>query len=122
MYDRVKRAIAATRHLALVGVVFGIGAAATAFGWGAYRTVVLVGRLVHGEVEGMAFGLVQLMDSFLIGAGLLIFALGLQELFVGELALPAWLVIRDLDELKAKLAGIVTMVMAVSFLERLEMS
>jgi uncharacterized membrane protein YqhA len=114
------RAVGSTRYLALIGVVFGWIASLTAFAWGAIKTVKVVIALVTGHLDGMAVALVGVMDAFLIASGLLIFALGLYELFVGELALPDWLVFHDLDELKGKLAGIIIMVMAVSFLERLE--
>jgi len=116
----VNRAIASARYLALAGVLFGLVAALAAFVWGGLKTVLLVIKLAHGELEGMAVGLVQVMDGFLIAAGLLIFALGLYELFIGEIELPAWLTIRDLDSLKAKLAGVIVMVIAVTYLERLE--
>ena len=114
------RVIASARFLALAGVVFGLVAALAAFAWGGVKTVLLVVKLAHGELDGMAVGLVQIMDGFLIAAGLLIFSLGLYELFVGDIELPGWLVIKDLDSLKAKLAGVIAIVMAVAFLERLE--
>ncbi len=116
----MSRFVAATRYLALAGVLFGLVAALAAFAWGGVKTILLVIKLGHGELDGMAVGLVQVMDGFLIAAGLLIFALGLYELFIGEIALPGWLVIKDLDALKGKLAGVIVMVMAVTFLERLE--
>ena len=117
----MSRIIATSRYLALAGVAFGLIAALAAFIWGGLKTVLLLIKLAHGEIDGMAFGLVQIMDSFLIAAGLLILAFGLYELFVGEVAeLPAWLTIKELDALKAKLAGVIVMVMAVTFLERLE--
>ncbi|HEX8954580.1 MAG TPA: YqhA family protein [Polyangia bacterium] len=116
----MNRVVASARYLALIGVAFGLVAALAAFGWGGYKTIALVLKLLRGDVDGMAVGLVQVMDGFLIAAGLLIFALGLYELFIGEMALPAWLVVRDLDALKGKLAGVIVMVMAVTFLERLE--
>jgi uncharacterized protein (TIGR00645 family) len=116
----MNRIVAASRYLALIGVVFGLVAALAAFGWGGYKTVTLVVHLVQGQMSGMAVALVQVMDAFLIAAGLLIFALGLYELFVGDIDLPEWLVIHDLDALKSKLAGIIVLVMAVTFLERLE--
>ncbi len=116
----MNRIVAKSRYLALAGVVFGLVAALAAFAWGGVKTVLLVLKLAHGEFDGMAFGLVQVMDGFLIAAGLLIFALGLYELFIGEADLPAWLVIKDLDALKAKLASVIVIVMAVTFLERLE--
>ena len=114
------RVIAAARYIAVIGVVFGLVAALAAFGWGSYKTISVIVQLVHGEVDGMAVALVAVMDAFLIASGLLIFALGLYELFIGDIALPSWLVIRDLDALKGKVAGIVILAMAVSFLERLE--
>jgi uncharacterized membrane protein YqhA len=116
----MNRIVASARYLALAGVFFGLLAALTAFVWGGLKTVLIVIKLAHGELDGMAIGLVQIMDGFLIAAGLLIFALGMYELFIGEIELPGWLVIKDLDSLKAKLAGVIVMVIAVSFLERLE--
>jgi len=116
----MSRIIGAGRYLAFIGVVSALVASAVGFGWGGYKTYALVRRLIDGDVDHMAVGLVQVMDAFLIAAGLLILALGLHELFVGAIELPSWLVIHDLDSLKGKMAGIVTMVMAVSFLERLE--
>ena len=119
----MSRVIASARYLALAGVVFSLVAALAAFAWGGLKTVLLLTKLGHADVEGMAVGLVQIMDAFLIGAGLLILAFGLYELFVGDMEqLPAWLNIKELDALKAKLAGVIVMVMAVTFLERLESS
>lgn len=114
------RIVASTRYLALAGVFFGLIAALAAFAWGGVKTVQICIKLGRGEFEGMAVGLVQVMDGFLIAAGLLIFSLGLYELFIGDIELPGWLVIKDLDALKGKLAGVIVMVMAVTFLERLE--
>ena len=68
--------------------------------------MLLVIKLAHGELDGMAVGFVQIIDAFLIASGLLIFALGLYELFVGDIDLPAWLVIKDLDSLKAEAPAI----------------
>jgi uncharacterized membrane protein YqhA len=114
------RGIGSTRYLALIGVLFGWIASVAGFVWGAIKTIKVVLVLASGHFEGMAVALVGIMDAFLIAAGLLIFALGLYELFIGELDLPAWLQIRDLDALKAKLAGIIILAMAVAFLERVE--
>ena len=114
------RFLASLRYLALVGVVFSALASACAFVWGAWKTISLLAGMVRGESAGVAIELVRVMDGFLIAAGLLIFALGLYELFVGPLALPEWLVINDLDSLKSKLATIIVLVMAVAFLEIVE--
>ena len=116
----MRRLVASSRYLALIGVVFGFVACVAAFGWGSYKTVLLVARLAQGETAGMASSLVQVMDAFLIASGLLIFAVGLYELFVGELELPGWLEIHDLEALKGRLVGVIILVMAAAFVERLE--
>ena len=116
----MNRAVSSSRYLAIVGVLFSLVAALAAYGWGAIKTVQLLVHLSHGELDGMAVGLVQIMDGFLIASGLLIFGLGLYELFVGAIALPQWLVFHDFETLKSRLAGVIVMVMAVAFLERLE--
>ena len=118
----MNRVVASTRYLALAGVVFGLLAALAAFVWGGVKTVLLILKLAHGDFDGMTVALVQLMEGFLLAAGLLIFALGLYELFIGDIELPQWLIFHDIDELKAKLVGVIVMVMAVAFLERLENS
>ena len=62
------------------------------------------------------------MDAFLIAAALLLFALGMYSIFIPRAGAPPrrwerW----GLDALKSKLASIIIVLMAVSFLERLEM-
>ena len=57
------RVIAASRYIAIIGVVFGLVAALTAFGWGSYKTIAVVVHLAHGEVESMAVALVAVMDA-----------------------------------------------------------
>jgi uncharacterized membrane protein YqhA len=116
----VRSSLSAVRYLALVGVLFGVVAAATAFAWGGVKTVRVLGHIAAGDASGVPLQLVQVMDAFLIAAGLLIFSFGIYELFIGGLSVTRALLIDDLDELKAKLLGVVVMVMAVSFLERLE--
>src|SRR6185312_15253941 len=111
---------ASARYFALVGVFFGLITSLAAFCWSGLGTIALVEALFHGEREGMAVGLVKVLDGLLIGAGLLIFSLGMYELFIGGTTLPDWLIIKDLDGLKSRVVGVVVMVMAVSFLERLE--
>ncbi len=65
------------------------------------------------------------MDGYLIGAILIIFALGLYELFVSKLdaaerseAAPRLLLIRSLDELKDRVASLILLVLAIEFFQR----
>ena len=62
---------------------------------------------------------IELMDKFLIATGLYIFAVGMYELFIGELSMPAWLKVRSLHEVKSRLSAIIILVMAIVFLEHL---
>ena len=60
------------------------------------------------------------VDTLLLATVLLVIGYGLYELFVDEsLQLPAWLQIHSLDDLKAKLIGVVVAVVAVVFLGEL---
>ncbi|HEX7734106.1 MAG TPA: YqhA family protein [Ktedonobacteraceae bacterium] len=68
-------------------------------------------RLVLEGIEGL--------DIFLLGTAFFIVAVGLYELFIKRTtASPDWLHVRDLDDLKARLLGVVILVMSVFFLEQ----
>ena len=60
------------------------------------------------------------VDTLLLATVLLVIGYGLYELFVDDsVELPAWLQIHSLDDLKAKLIGVVVAVIAVVFLGEL---
>ena len=62
---------------------------------------------------------IGILDIFLIGAALFIFAASLYELFIGQLAVPGWLVIKNIDQLKTKMTAILILAMGITFLEHL---
>jgi uncharacterized membrane protein YqhA len=56
------------------------------------------------------------VDAILLGTVLLVIGYGLYELFVDDsLEVPAWLEVKDLDDLKSKLIGVVVAIIAVVF-------
>lgn len=56
------------------------------------------------------------VDAILLGTVLLVIGYGLYELFVdSEIEVPAWMQVRDLDDLKSKLIGVVVAIIAVVF-------
>ena len=56
------------------------------------------------------------VDAILLGTVLLVIGYGLCELFIdADLDVPAWLRVRDLDDLKSKLIGVVVAIIAVVF-------
>jgi uncharacterized membrane protein YqhA len=62
------------------------------------------------------FGVV---DVYLLTVVLYVFAVGLHELFIGKLDVPNWLSIETLDELKAKLASVIILFVAIAFVKYL---
>ena len=61
----------------------------------------------------------SVIDMFLLAMVLYIFALGLYELFVGKLNVPPWLSIESVDQLKAKLASVVILFVAIAYVKLL---
>lgn len=59
-----------------------------------------------------------IIDVFLLAFIQNIFAIGLYELFIGEMKLPEWLVIRTIDQLKAMLASVVVLFLAIYFAQQ----
>lgn len=56
------------------------------------------------------------VDAILLGTVLLVIGYGLYELFVDtKLEVPEWLEVRDLDDLKSKLIGVVVAIISVVF-------
>jgi uncharacterized membrane protein YqhA len=106
-------ASAAVVVLSVLGVV--------TLGWAAAKGGQFVQDLVTNEGwrEAAAIaGLLDAVDTLLVGITLLIVAAGLYELFVGDLDLPDWLVTRDLGELKSRISDAVVIILTVKFTER----
>ena len=73
----------------------------------------------YREVTTLAPKFFSVIDVFLLSMVLYIFALGLYELFVGKLNVPPWLSIESVDELKAKLASVVILFVAIAYVKLL---
>ncbi len=117
----MKQLLEQSRYLILVCVIASLAAAVAAFLWGVVKTATAIGNLIatSGKDPLAAFSLIELIDAFMIGTALYIFAIALYELFIGDLNLPPWLTVHNLDELKVTLANVIILVMAITFLEHL---
>jgi uncharacterized membrane protein YqhA len=121
----VERVLAGSLLLALIPVVVLVASALGAFVYGVVvfvHSVRMVAR--HPFPVGHHVGLFLLdIDLFLIGATLLISAVGFYELFVRDprsgtaSAMPAWLQMSDLNDLKLRILAMIVMVLSVSFVE-----
>src|SRR5579859_3543642 len=110
----LRKLIAGGRYIVLIAVIGTFLSSLTLFIYGLI-TVVLSSIEVFGEgsftpevSKHLSIAYIQLMDLFL---------LGLYRLFVDDkLPLPRWLTFSDIDDLKVKLIGVVSVLLAVSFL------
>lgn len=119
----LRRVLAGSRYLILIAVL------------GSFLTSVII--LIYGGLTVVSIGVevvthaaftitgakhlavesIEVIDLFLLGTVLYIIALGLYELFIdASLPTPPWLIIANLDDLKAKLTGVIIVVLAVTFL------
>ncbi|HUX04649.1 MAG TPA: YqhA family protein [Acidimicrobiales bacterium] len=115
-----------SRGLVLIPVLVLLIAAAGAF---IYGTAVFVDAVVTTVRHPFPVGhkvasLMLVIDFFLVGATMLIAAIGFYELFISKvdparagLGLPTWLEMRDLDDLKARVISMIILVAAVSFVD-----
>lgn len=72
------------------------------------------------ELKASVVSILTAIDTLLLATVLLVIGYGLYELFVdSNVNLPPWLEIRTLDDLKAKLIGVVVAIIAVVFLGEL---
>ncbi len=117
----MKRVLEASKYLVLIAVFFSLAASVAAFVWGGVKTGGVIISLVTsaGKAPHASIDLIALMDTFLIATALIIFSVGLYELFIEDLSLPSWLVVHNLHDLKQKLSSVIILVLAVTFLEHL---
>jgi uncharacterized membrane protein YqhA len=106
----------------IIAVVGSLLAAFTLIIYGFARVLYVIWQVIsdhdlsdHQE-ERLSIEFIELIDIFLIGVILLIVALGLYQLFIDEKTkLPSWLRVRNLDELKHKIVGVLCVVLGVAF-------
>jgi uncharacterized membrane protein YqhA len=110
-----------SRYLALIGVIALLAAAVTAFIWGILKTAETILLVIEsaGKDFAITIGFIEIVDSFLIATAMLIFAVSLYELFIGDLDMPEWMVAHNLYDLKTKLSSMIVLVMSVKFLQKL---
>lgn len=113
-----------TRYIVILGVVGLLIASIAAFALSVVETGQLVWRIFTNlgdpdlQVKGVYF--IKLVDGFLVSTGLLIFGLGLYEIFIQPVNLPAALRFTTISQLKTSLANIIVLTLATAFLSAVE--
>ena len=123
--EDVERFLAWSLRLAYIPLAVLLLAGLGAFVYGTALFVHSVGHVVdHPFPIKHQIGLfLEVIDLFLIGATLLISAVGFFELFIyevhrdGSTRIPTWLHMRDLNDLKARVIAMIVLVVSVSFVE-----
>jgi uncharacterized membrane protein YqhA len=115
----MRRALESVRYMVVIAVLGLLVAALMTFVWGAYGVFDFARTLLEGEEAAGLVSLLQMIDRFLLATVILVFAVGLWELFVSDLDLPEWLEIKSLDDLKSKLGDVIVLVVSIKTLEKL---
>ena len=114
----MKRVLGLTRYVVFVPALASIIGAILLMGQGSLEILKVVYSAVSSEY-GLKETIVEVLtavDAILLGTVLLVIGYGLYELFIdAEIEVPLWLRVRDLDDLKSKLIGVVVAILAVVF-------
>ncbi|MEM6478286.1 MAG: YqhA family protein [Pseudomonadota bacterium] len=115
-----------SRYMIIIAVLGSIAASFTLLIYGFLEALqLIVNTIQSGEVtrkgaKAMAIEFIEIIDLFLMATVFLIIAIGLYRLFISpNIAMPPWLQIDTLDDLKTKLIAVVIVVMGVIFLGHL---
>ena len=122
-----------SRLIVLLAVIGSLGAAVLMFLRGALQIVAALGIFIehpmpsHGEPGGeeLSVTLISSVDSFLFATVLLIFSMGVYELFISKIdpasrtadSRPNWLAIYSLDDLKSAIGKVILMILIVRLFE-----
>ena len=117
----MSRILSVSRYLVVLGVLTSLILAVALLVAALVRAGVLVYTLMpalfaSSTLKALAVGSIEIADVLLIAVVLYVVATGLYELFVGDVDLPDWIVINNLEDLKDKLLSIVVAILDVTFL------
>lgn len=114
----MRRVLGATRYVVAIPAVAAILGGILLMLQGSVATVVVIIDTVWfgADLKTTTVDVLTAIDAILLGTVLLVIGYGLYELFVdADRAVPAWLRVTNLDDLKSKLIGVVVAIIAVVF-------
>ena len=114
----MRRIIGLTRYVVLVPALASIVGAILLMGQGSFAMIMAVIDTLTSvsSLKDTIVDVLTAVDAILLGTVLLVIGYGLYELFIDtEIEVPDWLQVRDLDDLKSKLIGVVVAIIAVVF-------
>lgn len=114
----MRQILGLTRYAVIVPAIASIIGALLLMAQGSIEMIIVVYESIvaNAYLKDTIVAVLTAVDAILLGTVLLVIGYGLYELFVDtELTVPAWLQVRDLDDLKSKLIGVVVAIIAVVF-------
>ena len=114
----MRKILGLTRYAVIVPALASIVGALLLMAQGSIEIVKVVIESVMSQayLKGVIVGVLTAVDAILLGTVLLVIGYGLYELFIdADIEVPAWLEVKDLDDLKSKLIGVVVAIIAVVF-------
>jgi len=114
----MRRLLGFTRYVVFVPALASIVGAVLLMVLGSIEMCMVVYKSVVTDylLKESVVDVLTAIDAILLGTVLLVIGYGLYELFIDpELPVPAWLRVKDLDDLKSKLIGVVVAIIAVVF-------
>lgn len=114
----MRQILGLTRYAVVVPAIASIIGALLLMAQGSIEMVIVVYQSVTTDtyLKDTIVDVLTAVDAILLGTVLLVIGYGLYELFIDtEIKVPEWLQVRDLDDLKSKLIGVVVAIIAVVF-------
>jgi len=119
----IRDILGTSRFLIILAVLGTFAASATLQVFGLLRVIAVIVDLIRAGVvtsaaaKSLIADTVAIIDIFLIGTVLFVISAGLYQLFVQrDVALPGWLRIESLDDLKDNLTEVIVVTILVAFL------
>lgn len=114
----MRQIVGLTRYTVIVPALASILGALILMAQGSIAVVITLIDAVANQLalKDTIVDVLTAVDAILLGTVLLVIGYGLYELFVDtNIDVPEWLQIKDLDDLKSKLIGVVVAIIAVVF-------
>jgi uncharacterized membrane protein YqhA len=114
----MRKILGLTRYAVVVPAIASMIGALLLMAQGSIEIIrVVIDTLLSGSyLKDTIVDVLTAVDAILLGTVLLVIGYGLYELFVDtRIQVPTWLQVRNLDDLKSKLIGVVVAIIAVIF-------
>lgn len=114
----MRKILGLTRYAVVVPAIASMVGALLLMAQGSIAIVTVVVEAVFNNsyLKVTIVDVLTAVDAILLGTVLLVIGYGLYELFVDDLIeVPSWLQVKDLDDLKSKLIGVVVAIISVVF-------